>query len=67
MFSLVLSIYFRVTGSLVLNLNNTILNGVRRLGIIELVRVAIDLRIYNRIELVLKSIIMNINKEPASE
>ena len=36
--------------SLVLNLNNNILNRVRRLGIIELVRVVIDLYIYNRVE-----------------
>jgi len=37
------------------------------LGVVELVRVTTDLRIHNRIELVLKSIIINIDEEPASE
>ena len=67
MFGLVLSTHLRVTGGLVLDPNNTILNRVRRSGVVELVRVATDLRIYNRIELVLKSIMMNIDEEPASE
>ena len=53
--------------SLVLDLNNTILNSIRRLGIVELVRVTMDLRIYNRGELVLKSIIININEEYMSK
>ena len=37
------------------------------MGVVELVRVTTDLRIHNRIELVLKSIIINIDEEPASE
>ena len=53
--------------SLVLNLNNTILNRVRRLGIIKLVWVIINLYIYNRVELVLKSIIINIDEEYMSK
>ena len=67
MFGLALSTHLRVAGGLALDPNNTTLNGVRRSGVAEPVRVAADLRIHDRTELALKSAMMNIDEEPASE